>query len=305
MPQMGYDMQQGTVARWLKGEGEKVSRGEIIAEIETDKALVEMEAYDSGVLRKILVAAGVAVPVGSVIGIIAGADEHLPKTKEPSPSKPAEAPPSVPAPRKEPKAEAAATASAGEVRISPVARRLAEEKGIDIAKVKGSGPSGRITREDILAYEEQMRQTVPPQVPKTSAPEAEKAAPATIPLSRMRQAIARLTSRSMGEVPIFYVTAELDMTGAMDLRHTLNKSLEEAGIRISVNDMVVRAATKALMRYPQFNSFFQDDKLLVNPSINVGIAVAMEEGLVVPAIMNCESKSLPEIAKASRDLVER
>ena len=306
MPQMGYDMTQGTVVRWLKGEGEEVRRGEIIAEIETDKAVVEMEAYASGVLRKIVVGEGATVPVGEIIGIIAGPDEPLPDLTKAVASRPAEASPAEPPPPKvEQKAEVTTPAPADEVRASPVARRLADEKGIDIRQVTGTGPGGRITRDDVLAYESQVEEAAPAPAPEAPAPAGVAGAPEVVPLSRMRQAIARLTSRSKREVPHFYVTADIDMTEAMSLRQRLNKALEGEGIRVSVNDMLVKAVTKALKSYPNFNSFFQEDKLQVNPSINVGIAIALEEGLIVPAIMNCEGKSLQEIAKASRDLVER
>ncbi len=302
MPQMGYDMREGTVVRWLRQEGDEVKRGENIAEIETDKAVVEMEALGSGILRKILVAEGNTVPVGTVIGLIAGADEPLPEVmaEKPAPvateaptAAPATPPVAAPPERAQPEpARAAAPAS-------PVARRLAQEKGIDLSLLQGTGPGGRITKEDVLAFE------VPPvAAAPAQAPAAEQVAE-TVPLTRMRQAIARLTSHAKREIPHFYVAADVDMTQAMSIRQGLNQTLEEQGVRVTVNDFIIKACTIALQKHPAFNSFFQEDSLKVNSAINIGIAIAMEEGLMVPAILDCGSKSLAEIAQASRDLAER
>ena len=300
MPQMGYDMQEGTLLRWLKQEGEQVSRGEVIAEIETDKAAVEMEAFASGVLRKIVVREGVAVPVGETIAIIGEPDEELPEVAAPAATSALpRAEVAVPAPPA-PAPVSEAVPAAGPLKASPVARRLADERGIDLRQVVGTGPGGRITRDDVLAYQPSALAAEPVTVP---TPPGE--APQAVPLSRMRQAIARHTTESKQQIPHFYVAADIDMTRLLELRGDLNRELEGEQVRVSINDFVIKACARALVRYPALNATFQGDRLRMNPAINIGIAVALEEGLIVPAIPDCGNKSLKEIARASRDVVER
>jgi pyruvate dehydrogenase E2 component (dihydrolipoamide acetyltransferase) len=309
MPQMGYDMREGTVVRWLKSEESEVKLGEAIAEIETDKAVVELESTASGTLRMILVAEGTTVPVGQPIAIIGAADEELPETVATAVSAP-EAPGAeaagIPLPPSPAQAEEPA-APVQETRASPVARRLAEERGIDLGQVVGTGPGGRITRDDVLAFEPAeppVKAAPAPPVevvlPPSGAPSGEK-----VPISRMRQQIARVTVRSKREIPHFYVSAEIDMTQAMEMRVQVNAGLEREGTHVSVNDLIIKACVGTLKRYPKFNATFAEDGIQMNDTINVGIAIAEEEGLIVPAIMDCASKSLAEIAKASKDLIER
>ncbi len=313
MPQMGYDMQEGTVVRWYKQEGEAVARGEVIADIETDKATVEFEAYTSGVLRKIVVDAGIAIPVGQLIAVITDPDEPLPDDLEGLGSPSSVAPSSTPEsgqsadngasqaaePTPTPPAPPSSAAPAGEVRASPIARRLAKEKGIDLTRVTGSGPGGRIVEQDVLEY--QPSTSASPGAPAAPTPAA---APENVDLSRMRQTIAKVTSDSKRDAPHFYVTSDIDMTKAMQLRRDTNDAIP-AENRVSVNDMVIKAATIALRRHPKFNAFFRGDHLQMNPSVNMGIAIALDAGLIVPGISGCESKSLVEIAAASRDLIAR
>lgn len=357
MPQMGYDMQEGTVLRWLKGEGEAVANGEPIAEIETDKAVVEFESYAGGVLHRIIVPAGTTVPVGEPIAVVGAQDEFIVTDDEPGdaaeepaaetesedapsaaiPMPPASSAPVVEdtAPEPEPEVEQP-PAPAAPLRASPIARRIADERGIDISKVTGTGPGGRIVKDDVLAYEEPEPEE--PEIVEEAAPEtaeaeveeiaeveqpeavAEEAAdeveaePATatevaagegMPLSRMRQQIARVTVRSKQEKPHFYVTSEVDMSEAMALRQQINKSLESEGVRVTVNDLIIKACADALKRHPKFNAFLDDDVIRPNDSANIGIAMAVEEGLLMPAIMGCELMTLKEIAQASKDLAER
>ena len=309
MPQMGYDMTEGTVAKWVKQEGDAVEKGEIIAEIETDKATVEMEAEAGGVLRRIAVGEGATVPVGQVIGVIGAADEELPDPAEmppaPAPATAEEA--AAPEPEAAPAAPAPADASAsGAVRASPVARRLADERGIDLKLVSGTGPGGRITKEDVLNF-----------APPTEAPAAEAAGqsmrvsppPRTsdtqgrIPLSKMALAIARRTAATKGPVPHYYVNAAVDMTRALEFRREINETVSD--VRVSVNDLIIKAAALALRKHPVFNATFEDDHLEVSPHVNVGVAVALDEGLVVPAILECERKPLTQIAKEAKDLGRR
>ena len=349
MPQMGYDMHEGKVVRWLKDEGEEVIRGEVIAEIETDKATVEYEAYTGGVMAKIVAEVGATIPVGELIAVITAPGEAIPEdiltdaAVAASADSPAPATVETPAPT----AEAAHSGDDGEVRASPLARRLANERGVDLSTVNGTGPGGRITEADIpeqglpaaatngfvrasplakrLARERGIDLTTltgtgpggritEVDVPEHAAPVAapatdDGAAPAalaseTVELSRMRQAIARVTVDSKREAPHFYVAVDIDMTKAMSFRRDLNDELDVEK-RVSVNDFIVKASAIAIGRHPKFNSFFRDDHLQMNASINVGIAIALESGLIVPGINGCEGKSLVEIAVASRDLVAR
>ena len=303
MPQMGYDMQEGRVVKWLKKEGEEIARGEDVAEIETDKAVIPVPATEGGVLRKVLVDEGATVPVGEVIAVMGAADEELPADLAgPSTATPtAEAAP-APAETKPSPAPATAAASTTEVRATPLARRLASEKGVDLTKVTGTGPRGRITEKDVLAAAESQPSAAPAAAPAAEAP------PQIVELSRMRQAIARLTTRSKQEAPHFYVTSEVNMSAAMTLRSDLNAALQDQDVRISVNDLIVKACalTLAQPRFASFNASFQGDKLEVHPHVNIGIAIDLEDrGLIIPGLLNCESKSLADIARGSRDLVER
>ena len=303
MPQMGYDMREGTVVRWYKQEGETVDRGEVIADIETDKATVEFEAYTGGVLGRIVAEAGVAVPVGELIAIITEPGESVPEAAAPAPS-PAAAPAPVAA---EPEPAAApSAASDGGVRASPIARRLARERGIDLALVAGSGPNGRITERDVENYQAAAPAAAPEPAPAPAATPEPVAAPSDsrIELSRMRQTIARVTSDSKSTAPHFYVTAEVDMGNAMSLRRDVNDASDPEN-RVSVNDLMVKACALALAKHPKFNSFYRVDHLEVHGAMNIGIAIALESGLILPGVSNCESKSLLQIASATKDLIAR
>ena len=356
MPQMGYDMQQGTVVRWRKSEGDEVARGDVLAEIETDKATVEFEAYVSGVLRRIVVDTGVVVPVGELIAVIGGRDEPLPDhIQGSSNSAPAASAPTVQAqPAPEPPSPAAA--GDGEVRASPIARRLARERGVELSRIAGTGPGGRIVEQDVLDYQEPtavdgatplaavdgagrveraspiarrlarergielasvtgtgpegriVEQDVlnyqPPTLEAEAVPAQVEAEGERAELSRMRQVIARVTSDSKRDAPHFYLTATVDMSRAMDLRREVN-DVASSETRISVNDLIVKASAIALRRHAKFNAFFRGEHLQMNSSLNIGIAIALEAGLIVPGIGNCENKSLIEIASASSDLIAR
>ena len=319
MPQMGFDMQEGTLVRWLVSEGADVSVGDPIAEIETDKAVVEYEATAEGVLRRIVVPEGTTVPVGQAIAIVGTADEEIADAvgvEGPAPSPtPPKPPPAAIAPvvADEPAASPGPAPEASQVRASPIARRLAEEKGIDLSQVTGTGPGNRVTRDDVLAYTDAHPEG-PPAKAASPAPAPAPAAAATAasaapgekaPLSRMRQQIARVTSKSKRESPHFYVSADVDMTAAMGMRKQLNQELESEGVRITVNDLVLKACIGGLKKYPKFNAFFEDDALRMNDSINIGIAIAEEQGLIVPAVMSSGGMSLRELSTASADLIQR
>ena len=356
MPQLGYDMREGTVVRWVKQEGDEVVANEVIAEIETDKAVVEFKPTTGGVLRRIVAGEGEAVPVGQLIAVIGDADEALPDDLASPAAAPAAAPGPEAAPAPAP-AAAPVAASSGEVRASTIARRLARERGVDLATVPGTGPGGRIVEADVLAAADAARsaaeagrvlasplarrlareqgidlasvtgtgpggriveadinaaaeaQAAAPSAPEPVPAPAPDAAPAPegaerAELSRMRQAIASVTSGSKREAPHFYVAVDVEMTAAMSLRRDINDELP-ASSRVSVNDLIVKASALAIGKHPKFNSFYRGDYLQMNPSINVGIAIALESGLIVPGIPECENKSLAQIAAASRDLIDR
>ena len=305
MPQMGYDMQQGTVVRWHKQEGDPVARGDVLADIETDKATVEFEAYVGGVLRKIVAQEGIAIPVGDLIAVITGPDEALPEgllsrtgsgdTDDAPGGNRATTAAAQPVSTVTPAPPAAAPG--GEVRASPIARRMAREQGIDLAVVTGTGPGGRIVEQDVLNHLEAASQ------PSSDTASA-SAEPERVDLSRMRQTIAKVTSDSKRDIPHFYVSSEVDMTKATEMRGDLNEVLSTDS-RVSVNDLVVKACALALQKFPKFNAFYQGGHLQMNPDINIGIAIALESGLIVPGINGCQAKSLVEIAAASRDLIAR
>ena len=315
MPQMGYDMREGTVVRWYKQEGETVDRGEVIADIETDKATVEFEAYTGGVIGRIVAQEGVAVPVGNLIAIITEPGEDVPEmAAAPAASAPAPAaapaapaaPTPAPAPEPAPAAAPAPASADGQVRASPIARRLARERGIDIALVAGTGPNGRITERDIESYQPGAAEPAAAPAPAPAPAAQPVAAPddSRIELSRMRQTIARVTSDSKANAPHFYVTAEIDMGKAMAMRRDVNDASDPEN-RVSVNDLMVKACAIALGNHPKFNSFFRGDHLEVHGAMNIGIAIALESGLILPGVSNCESKSLLQIAAATKDLISR
>ena len=303
---MGADMTEGTIVKWLKAEGDAVERGDKLAEIETDKTVVEMEAYAGGLLRKIVVAEGGRVPVGELIAYIGDADDDVPEIAAPA----AEAPPAAPPPPPvapavaEPVAPAPAAPpmpppAGGRVKASPMARRLARERNIDISQVAGTGPGGRITRDDVLSYQPPV---AAPAITAGPAPEIDSS---DVPLTSMRQAIARVTVRSKTEKPHFYVTVAVDMTELMRLRTGINEALAESGVRVSVNDMIIKASVNALTAQPKFNKYYEDDRLVGQSNINVGLAIALEQGLIVPALLQCQGKSLVELSQAAKDLGRR
>ena len=309
MPSMGADMTEGTIAKWLVAEGEKVGRGDKLAEIETDKTVVEMEAYSEGLLRKIIVAEGSLVQVGTVIAYIGDVDDEVPESSAPAAAEAPKAPEPTPvaaAPAPAPVQQAASTpapapaaAPGGRVKASPIARKIAEEKDIDIAAVPGTGPGGRITKSDVENF------TPSPGFAASGGRSPIVMDGSDTPLTSMRQAIARVVARSKTEAPHYYVTHEIDMGAAMTFRKQLNDALSEAGDRVSVNDLILKAVTNALIKYPKWNSFFDGDKLIGHSSINLGVAIALEEGLIVPAVVGIQDMSLIEISRSVRDLGKR
>jgi len=334
MPKLSEAMETGKVIKWLKNEGDRVQGGDIIAEVETDKADIEMEAFGAGVLRKILIPAGERAPVGSLIGVIADPDEDIaavlaaaggqtaPKAPSAAAALPRSEAPAVPR-RPEPVAPGAvatriavvAPAGTGpspeRLRVSPLARKVAAQAGVDLRLVEGSGPGGRIVRRDVeealkagvaaaaaVPADAALRAVRPMAVPAAELPEHED-----IALTPIRAAIAKRMPLSKAPVPHFYVTSEVAMDRAWELRQELNAL--EGQPKISVNDLIVRACAIALLRHPGVNASFQSDVVRVYHRAHIGIAVALEDGLITPVLRDCESKSLAQISVESKELAER
>jgi len=330
MPVLSPTMTEGNVARWLKAEGERVEAGEAIAEIETDKAMMELEAIEDGVLGKIVVPEGTeGVAVNTVIGVMLDEDEDASALDGLSFEAPIAAPPAAPAatpeaptapeakvspapaaavqPPAAPAAQAAAPSAGAEGRraASPLARRMAERSGLDLATVTGSGPGGRIVRADIEAALKGGAASVP----SNEAPSAPRPAPADgdyteVPLSTMRKVIARRLTESKQTIPHFYLTIECEIDRLLALRKELN-GREEGGTRLSVNDFVIKAAALALARVPAANASWADTAILRHNSVDVAVAVALEEGLITPIICHADHKGLATISTEMRDLAGR
>ncbi len=314
MPKLSEAMESGKVIKWIKKEGDRVEGGEIIAEIETDKADIELESFGSGVLRKIVVSAGERAPVGGLIAVIADAADDIAGLLAGAPAPPAAAappppvspapPPRVVAPPPPPRPIAPAPAPVpvavpgGRVKASPLAKKVAARSGVDLRLVQGSGPGGRIVRRDVEAAVTAAPAPAPVAIPAAPGVEYQD-----VPLSSIRAAIARRMPLAKAPVPHFYVTVEIAMDRAWELREELNAL--EGQPKISVTDMIVKACVLALTRHPEVNASFQGESIRVNYRVHMGLAVALDEGLITPVLRNCEAKSLAQIAVEGRDLVER
>lgn len=340
MPKMGYDMTEGKISRWLKSEGDWVSRGEPIAEIETEKVTIEIESFVEGRIKKLLAQAGQTVAVGEPIAIVETTQEGAQESRASSPTAAVGAGEGQEAMPTREQAGAAAEARpqardevpkrAGpkptpngrqvteeRVKASPIARRLAEEYGLDLSRIEGTGPGGRITKEDVEAYRDRGRgaRAAPPE-PRPAAPPPARPQPAPPevaprpsagrerrPLSPMRRAIARRMAESKQQAPHFYVTVEIDMTEAVALREQLNAELPEEQ-QVSVNDLIAAACATALPDFPDLNASFVDGEVELHSQVNLGLAVAVEEGLIVPVLAGADQKRLVEIAAEAKRLVQ-
>ena len=315
MPRLSDTMEEGVIANWHKQVGDKVSRGEVVAEIETDKALMELEAYDDGVLEKILVEAGTTVPIGEPIAVLGDGSGAAAEAAS-APAAPAEAPAETAAPAAPEEAPAAtgpAETPAGgpKPKASPLAKAVAKEKGVDLGTVQGSGPGGRIIRADIEAAASSG--PAAPAPAETAPAPASQTAPAVtgedveeIPLSNIRKVTAKRLTESKQNAPHFYLTSAIDVTELLEFRGNLNERLQAAGgPKVSVNDLIVKAVATSLRANPGVNVSFAGDKMLQHKRINLGVAVAIEGGLVVPVVKDADRKSVSEIATESRELAGR
>ena len=315
MPKLGFDMAEGKLGEWIKKAGDAVAQGETVLLVETDKATVEVPAFRSGVLLKILVDAGENVPIGTPIAVIGEAGEVVEVDAKPEVKAEAKAEAKVEV-KAETKAEARTETTAviatheGRLVASPVAMHMAAELGIDLHHVAGTGPDGRIIKRDIEAYVQENAKK-PEKKPAVAAPpmpipsyEPGAEGYRVEPLSGMRQTIARRMVDSKQQAPHFYVTMEIDMAPAMALRGQLNALLPEAE-KISVNDLIVKAAALTLRQFPGINASFAADGIHVHDHVHVGIAVARENGLVTAVLRDCDKTSLAQLAIQTRELVAR
>jgi pyruvate dehydrogenase E2 component (dihydrolipoamide acetyltransferase) len=317
LPRLGQGMESGVIVKWLKSEGEQVEKGDPLYELDTEKVTQEVEADSSGVLLKILANEGDEIEVGKAIAVIGEAgeevseEEETPDRVEPDEGgaeigveKPAEGPeredereegreagtdaPSEPEQR----------ANGGRVKASPLARRIAKERGVDLAQLRGTGPEGRIVAEDVE------RAGVSPQRAPAAPPSAAPGEVEVVKLNQMRKTIARRMTEAW-EAPAFQISMSADMTASIRLREALLERVEEGGVRPTYSDILTKVVALALMRHRDMNAHFAGDEVHLFPTANIGIAVAIPHGLVVPVIPSCETRSIPEIAAARADVVGR
>jgi len=317
LPRLGQGMESGVIVKWLKSEGEQVEKGDPLYELDTEKVTQEVEADSSGVLLRILANEGDEIEVGKAIAVIGEAgeevseEEETPDRVEPDEGgaeigveKPAEGPeredereegreagtdaPSEPEQR----------ANGGRVKASPLARRIAKERGVDLAQLRGTGPEGRIVAEDVERAGVSLQRA--PAAPPSAAPgEVE-----VVKLNQMRKTIARRMTEAW-EAPAFQISMSADMTASIRLREALLERVEEGGVRPTYSDILTKVVALALMRHRDMNAHFAGDEVHLFPTANIGIAVAIPHGLVVPVIPSCETRSIPEIAAARADIVGR
>ena len=298
LPRLGQGMESGTIVRWLKSEGEAVQKGEPLFELDTDKVTQEVEAEAAGVLLKIAVAEG-EVPVGQTVAFIGSEGEDVPEVAAPAEAPKEKAKPSTPEP--EPAAEesqqAAVAAGNGRIKASPLARRMARERGIELSAIRGTGPDGRIVAEDIERAE--AGGPAAPAVAPARVPtgEAER-----VPLSNVRKTIARRLTEAW-QIPVFQLQASADMTRVNALVARLRE--RDPDVRVTVTDVLTKVCAQALMRHREVNAEFTEDAIVLHPRANIGLAVAAPQGLVVPVIRGAERLSLTEIATVRADLVGR
>ena len=327
MPRLSDTMEEGTIGRWLKKPGDEIKKGDILAEIETDKATMDLEAYETGTLQQILVQEGETVPIGQVVALIgSGAAVQQPAQPAPAAAKAGadgagheEVAAAVPVESASKEEEASTQskspsfAESGGVKASPLARRMAEEHSMDLSQIQGTGPGGRIVRDDIEDVLEHRgappapapEPAAPPQVVPSPVSPQETGVTEVSKLSRVRMLIARRLTESKQTIPHFYVSSEVDMTDALTMRQTLNADIGEDGVKVTVNDLIVKACALALEKFPEVNSSIKEDQLITYKHINVGFAVDVPTGLVVPVIRETNSKGVRSIARESKALIAK
>lgn len=337
MPKLSPTMEEGQISRWLKKEGDKVAMGEPLAEIDTDKATMEMQALTNGVLRKIIVGEGQSAPLGQPIAIVGEADEDISSLLAEAPAAAPPAQPSAqqapaqpeppPAPAEQPappqaqaaagsaangrQAAAPAPATSGRLIVSPLAARMAAESGLDLRSVQGSGPNGRIIKKDIEAALSQPKappagQRYPRAVEPAQFQPAEIAAASPYrdePATQIRQTIAKRLVTSLGPVPHFFLTTDIEMDRAAEMRKGINAL--DPDLKISINDIIIKVTAAALIQHPEVNASYQDKFVRYYEQADIGVAVAIEDGLITPVVRAANQKSLSQIAAEVRELAER
>lgn len=319
MPKLGFDMSEGVLVRWVKNEGEDINKGDVLAEIETDKATVEVESSAAGVVRKLLASEGDVVPVGAAIAIVGSADEKIEEPEAAKKQTEAKAdqkppPPSEseltkeeekkpePAPAAEaeaPEPEAPSAEETGRIKASPLAKKIARDNNLDLSRLEGSGPGGRVVRKDVEAALESGVTKAKPAAAPAAAP-APAVAPGpredeTVQLTKLRQAIARRMTESKTGVPHFYVTHEYNVDALMAMRKQANEYLPD-NEKLSVNDFIIKAMALALREFPNLNASFQGDKVVRHGAVNIGNAVAVEGGLLTVVIRNADQQPVRAIS---------
>ncbi len=330
MEALSPTMEEGRLVKWLKNEGDAVKSGDSLAEVETDKAIMELVARGDGVLRKRLIAEGESKPVGTLVGVIATADENIdalvagaasggaasgaPPATAPAAAKPSPAPTAAAAPAPAPAPVAAAPApptapaappppsapsgDGASVRSSPLARRLASERGLDLSRVQGSGPGGRIIKRDIESAA----------TSSAAAPVAAPRAPLAgdfedIALTQIRKTIAKRLAESIGPIPTFYLTAEFDLTRASEMRQAMLEMGDE--FKVSINDILMKAVATALAQHPEVNAHWLGDRIRQHHRVHLGMAVATPDGLIVPVIFDADQKRMSQISAEAKELAKR
>jgi pyruvate dehydrogenase E2 component (dihydrolipoamide acetyltransferase) len=328
MPSLGHTMEKGKIIEWLKHEGDPIAKGEPLVVIETDKVITEVESPADGVVLRIVVPSEEERPIGAPLAVLGAEGEQVSDVElqqmlgpaaVPAPAAPA--PVAVSAPRAVSRADTTARDGGERLKISPIARKLAEELGLDASTIQGTGPGGRITKDDVLRVAEAAKTAAPAAAPVTTAPATPAPAPATttpaptrgrlgvsstIPLRGMRGRVAERMFQSWNTIPRVTEVMQVDMSATVAFREAMLGQWEQQyGLRISLNDMLTKAVAMALRRQPRLNATLVDQEVRLHDSVNMGIAVNLDEGLIVPVILNADQKDLGQIARESRDLAEK
>lgn len=308
MPQLGLTMEEGTIGKWIKQVGDKVNVGDVLVEITTDKLSSEIESEVEGVLLKIVAQEGEDIPVKGLIAIIGEEGENVGEVA--APVKKEEAKAEEAAPKAEEAPKAAAVTESGRVKASPLAKKIAADLGVDLTKLAGSGPNGRIVQKDVLAAQSQVEAKVeiaaPAQVKEASAPAAPVAAQSADivkPLTNMRKVIAKRMQASKNTAPHVTITTEVNVDKTIALRSKLNA--KNTDVRFSYTDILVKMAATALRNYPKLNSSITEDSIILHDKVNVGVAVALDDGLIVPVVKDADRKGLKAITKDTKDLISK
>src|SRR5206468_1801938 len=313
-------MEEGRLVKWTKHEGDVVKSGDTLAEVETDKAVMELVARADGQLLKVVVPEGSTVPVGNVVAWIGKPGEKVDGDGASAPAATAPVPAAKPAPRQPPTpaplpasapapappAPQPVPADATRVKASPLARRIAKDAGVDLKLVQGSGPGGRVIKRDVEGAPASSAPAAAPAAPRPTYHAPRTAEPyEDVPLTQIRKTIAKRLAASIGPIPHFFLTTEIDMERAAEAREALNTQLGEAGGKISFNDIIIKAVALALVQHRACNAWFQEDHIRYWNEVHIGMAVAIEDGLITPVIRNADRKSLREIGAESRELAGR